>query len=168
MGQSEAAGAGGQEVREGERRLDPLGDEPDLRNALGLQLPQTPGGATEGGGVCLDGHGEYAVLLLRLVGDTLALRVADPVGRRLALRHRLGGVFGELGALGRPGVRLIAALALGGFRAVGFGGGIVVVDIGLKQMIQRRDGFRSGVGWWYRWQEWSPHQRSRNDRPLFR
>ena len=107
MGQGKTAGAGGQKVGEGKVRLGPVGDEPDLRNALGLQLPQAPGGATEGSGVCLDGHGEYAVLLLGLVGDTLALRVGDPVGSRLALRHRLGGHLTSV-----PG--MIALLAFDG------------------------------------------------------
>ena len=62
MGQGKTAGAGGQKVGEGKVRLGLVGDEPDPRNALGLQLPQALGGATEGSGVRLDGDGQNAVL----------------------------------------------------------------------------------------------------------
>ncbi len=147
MGQGKTAGAGGQKVREGKVRLGTVGDEPDLRNALGLQLPQAPGGATEGGGVCLDGDGQNAVLDLGVVGKGMSVSAADPIGILPGFRSRLGGVAGELAALGRPGVGCVAAFTLCGLRAVLGAGGIIVVYVSFEIMIQRRDGFRFGVGW---------------------
>ena len=133
MGQGEGAGAGGKEGREGECRLRPVGDEPNPRDALGLQLPQALGGAPEGGGVGLDGDGQNAVLDLGLVGKGLSVSAADPIGLFLGARQGF-----KLGALSRPGVRDGAA-GMGadcGFRAVCFIGGILVVNIGFKQMPQ--------------------------------
>ena len=141
MGQGEGAGAGGQDVGEGKVRLGFVGDEPDLRDALGFQLPQALGGAPEGGGVGLDGDGQNAVLDLGLVGKGLSVSAADPIGLFLGARQGF-----KLGALSRPGVRDGAA-GMGadcGFRAVCFIGGILVVNIGFKQMPQL--GARLGPG----------------------
>ena len=142
MGQGKTAGAGGQKVREGKVRLGTVGDEPDPRNALGLQLAKAPSGATEGGGVCLDGDGQNAVLDLGLVGKGLPVSAADPIGLLPGFRSRLGGIAGELAARFGPGVGCVAAFTLGGLRAVLGAGGIIVVNVSFEIMIQLRDRYR--------------------------